>query len=242
MTDSRLRLTIRYLGQKVYKHLKGREVSRFGHGQKAFKNLLNCIVRGFLSGISKSLFWCSEFQIIPNNISVSEEGYPFPLIACACVINNVKERQRNIFVYQYNYLHLDIISGSQVDPQSVWSTQLQCIKMGLIANNVNTWVVSICTLLDMIIMLTPLPFTHMFLRCSSVRPPLFLRYFSAPPSVGEIPVMAAPAQLAKHGATCKSTALIVHSSLWTRLPTTHKCTSIYTHASISIYIPIYIVI
>ena len=38
----------------------------------------------FLYGLSNSLFWSSALQIISNNISVSEEGYPPPHFEHAC--------------------------------------------------------------------------------------------------------------------------------------------------------------
>ena len=83
VTYLKLRFTIPDLGQRVCKHLKGREVSRFRRGQKSFTTRVNCIIQGFCSELSNSLFWSSGFQRIPNNSSARKYGYLLPLLSRA---------------------------------------------------------------------------------------------------------------------------------------------------------------
>ena len=56
MTDLGYQFMVSDLGQKVYKHLKGCKVSRFGCRRKYFMTGVNRIVQGFHSWLSNSLF------------------------------------------------------------------------------------------------------------------------------------------------------------------------------------------
>ena len=62
LTNQRKRFTIPDLGQKVSKHLKGRETSRLGHGRKAFTIGLNWIGRFFYLAYQTYYFYLKCFK------------------------------------------------------------------------------------------------------------------------------------------------------------------------------------